>query len=55
MKVGDLVQIRHNEHHGLFVISSIGINGAWSEILSLSTLKKSHELTRSLELINESG
>ena len=59
MKIGDLVQIRHNEHHGLFVITALGkkqtlANERWAEILSLSTSKRSYEIVRSLELINES-
>ena len=59
MQVGDLVQIRHNEHHGLFVITALGkkqtlADSIWAEILSLSTSKRSYEIVRSLELINES-
>ena len=59
MKVGDLVQIRHNEQNGLFVITAIGkkqtfANERWAEIFSLSTLERSFEIIRSLEVINES-
>ena len=59
MKVGDLVQIRHNEQNGLFVITAIGkkqtfANERGAEIFSLSTLERSFEIIRSLEVINES-
>ncbi len=56
MKVGDLVQIRHNEHHGLFVV--IGLCNRsnrcnWWRILSLKSGREYHEMTRSLEVICE--
>ena len=59
MKVGDLVQIRHRECHGLFVITQIGTKQTlgsviWAEIFSLSTAKRVFEMVRSLEVINES-
>jgi|TARA_E500000305_G_scaffold22013_1_gene16692 hypothetical protein len=59
MQVGDLVRIRHNEHHGLFVITQIGkkrtlADERWAEMLSLSTTKRVFEMVRSLEVINES-
>jgi hypothetical protein len=55
MKVGDLVQIRHNERHGLFiVINSEGFTDGWTRILSLRDGKMYCEMTRSLEVICES-
>ncbi len=55
MKVGDLVQIRHNERHGLFVVlNSEDFSDGWTKILSLRDRKKYCEMTRSLEVINES-
>ena len=55
MKVGDLVQIRHNERHGLFVVvmTEEFVDG-WTKILSLRYGKEFCELTRSLEVICES-
>ena len=55
MKVGDLVQIRHNERHGLFIVlNSEDFTDGWTMILSLRDGKKYCEMTRSLEVINES-
>lgn len=56
MKVGDLVQIRHNERHGLFVITQVGkkqtlADERWAQIFSLSTSRRSYEIVRSLEVI----
>ena len=61
MKIGDLVQIRHNEHHGLFVVIGVGNKGTnrrgcgWWRILSLKSGGEYHEMGRSLEVISESG
>ena len=55
MKVGDLVQIRHNEHHGLFIIIDLCHDG--SKFIKLYSLKHSRicfDMLRSLEVINES-
>jgi hypothetical protein len=59
MKIGDLVQIRHNERHGLFVITQIGkkrtlADERWAEMFSLSTSKRVFEMVRSLEMVDES-
>jgi hypothetical protein len=54
MKIGDLVQIRHNERHGLFVVvmTEEFVDG-WAKILSLKSGKEYCEMTRSLVVINE--
>ena len=55
MKVGDLVQIIHNERHGLFVVLMIEeFDDGWTKILSLKNGKEYCEMTRSLEVISES-
>jgi len=53
MKVGDLVQIRHNEHHGMFVVLEISENpiSMWVTIFSLNKSEKFVEMGRSLEVI----
>ena len=54
MKVGDLVQIIHNERHGLFVVVKLEeINDGWTRVLSLRSGNEFYELTRSLEVICE--
>ena len=53
MNKGDLVQIKHNEHHGLFVLVSITKDERWAELFSLSTTERVYEMIRSLEVINE--
>ena len=52
MNKGDLVQIKHNEHHGLFVLVSITKDERWAELFSLSTTERVHEMVRSLEVID---
>ena len=52
MNKGTLVRIRHNEHHGLFVVVSITKDERWAELLSLSTTERVHEMVRSLEVID---
>ena len=55
MKVGDLVQIIHNERHGLFVVlNSEDFSDGWTKILSLRDGKTYCEMTRSLEVLHES-
>ena len=55
MKVGDLVQIIHNERHGMFVVlNSEDFSDRWAKILSLRDGKTYCEMTRSLEVISES-
>ena len=55
MKVGDLVQIIHNERHGLFVVlNSEDFSDRWAKILSLRDGKTYCEMTRSLEVISAS-
>jgi hypothetical protein len=62
VKVGDLVKVKDAAgfygSEGLFIITAIGkkqtlANERWAEILSLSTLERSYEIIRSLEVINE--
>ena len=56
MKIGDVVQIIHNERHGLFVVVWVqeDFDDGWTKILSLKNGKEYSEMTRSLEVINES-
>ncbi len=52
MKVGDLVQMRHNEHHGLFILMEICCSK--SHFVRLYSLKHSRicfDMVRSLEVI----
>ena len=52
MKIGDLVQIVHNERHGLFVvIMTEEFDDGWTKIVSLKNGKMFCEMTRSLEVI----
>ena len=53
MKIGDLVRIRHNEHHGMFVVLEISKNpiSMWVTIFSLNKSEKFVEMGRSLEVI----
>jgi len=55
MDKGDLVRIRHNERHGLFILmESVPYDG--SKFVRLYSLKDSlicYDLMRSLEVINE--
>ena len=54
MNKGDLVRIRHNEHHGLFVIMDDWLGG--SQFLRLYSLKHNRicfDMVRVLEVINE--
>jgi hypothetical protein len=51
-KVGDLVQIKHREHHGLFVLmKNAGKGQMWVQIFSLKERKVHHELVYSLEWV----
>ena len=55
MNKGALVRIRHNEHHGLFILMETCSAG--SQFVKLYSLKHSRicfDLARSLEVINES-
>ena len=52
MRVGSLVRIRHNEHHGLFVIVAHGEDRRWAKIMSLSTSETAYEMLRSLEVVH---
>jgi len=55
MHKGDLVRIRHNEHHGLFILMETCSAG--SQFVKLYSLKHSRicfDMVRSLEVINES-
>ena len=56
MNKGDLVQIKHNEHHGLFIIMDT-VPYDDSKFIKLYSLKHSRicfDMLRSLEVINES-
>jgi len=55
MNKGDLVQIKHRECHGLFVLLSTSKDERWAELFSLSTTERVYEMVRSLEVINEKG
>ena len=54
MKVGDLVRIKSNEHLGLFVVMAFNRDRRWAKIMWLRNTEEHHELTRSLEVMNES-
>ena len=54
MKVGDLVQIRHNEHHGLFILMERLNPYNDSQFVKLYSLKYDRicfDMVRSLEVI----
>ena len=52
MNKGDLVRIRHNEHHGMFVVlEQFGRTPKWARIFSLNKSKEFVELVRSLEVV----
>ena len=56
MKVGDLVQIKHNEHKGVFVVLEFDtsiIKNIWAVVFSLKKGEECVEMARSLEVINE--
>jgi hypothetical protein len=53
MQKGDLVRIKHNEHHGEFVLlHDIGRTTVWARIFSLKKREEFIELVRSLEVVN---
>ena len=55
MKIGDLVQIKHREYHGLFIVILMPPRYS-STFVRLYSLKDSlicYDLMRSLEVINE--
>ena len=57
MKVGDLVQIKHNEHKGVFVVLEFDtsiIKNIWAVVFSLKKGEEYVEMARSLEVISES-
>ena len=55
MKVGDLVQIKHNEHKGVFVVLyHTPPKNMWAVVFSLRKGEECVEMARSLEVINES-
>lgn len=54
MKVGDLVQIKHNEHKGVFVVLEFDtsiIKNTWAVVFSLRKGEECVEMARSLEVI----
>ena len=56
MKEGDLVQIKHNEHKGVFVVLEFDtsiIKNTWAVVFSLRKGEECAEMARSLEVINE--
>jgi hypothetical protein len=56
MKVGDLVQIKHNEHKGVFVVLEFYTppKNMWAVVFSLRKGEECVEMARSLEVIDES-
>jgi len=55
MKVGDLVQIKHNEHKGVFVVLyHTPPKNMWAVVFSLRKGEECVEMARSLEVIDES-
>jgi hypothetical protein len=57
MKIGDLVQIKHRECHGLFIVILTTPPYDSSTFVRLYSLKDNricYDLMRSLEVINES-
>ena len=53
MNKGDLVQIRHNEHHGLFILMEKCSNGSkFVQLYSLKYNRVCFDMIRSLEVIN---
>ena len=58
MNKGDLVQIKHNEHHGLFIVMEqvpmkpCSPNKQWVRIYSLKHNKMCFDMIRSLEVID---
>ena len=55
MKVGNLVQIKHNEHKGVFVVLKFLTTpkNMWAVVFSLKKGEECVEMARSLEVINE--
>ena len=59
MNKGALVRIRHNEHHGLFILMEqvpmkpCSPNKQWVQIYSLKHNKICFDMIRSLEVVNE--
>ncbi len=56
MDKGDLVQIKHNEHHGLFILMERLNPYNNSQFVKLYSLKHNRicfDMVRSLEVINE--
>ena len=55
MNKGDLVQIRHNEHHGLFIVMErCSVGSQFVKLYSLKHNRTCFDMARSLEVIDES-
>ena len=53
MNKGDLVRIRHNEHHGLFIImETCSTHKQFVRLFSLKYNRVCFDMIRSLEVIN---
>ena len=53
MDKGDLVRIRHNEHHGLFIImETCSVGSQFVKLYSLKHSRICSDMVRSLEVIN---
>ena len=54
MQKGDLVQIKHNEHHGLFILMETipYDNSRFVKLYSLKHSRICFDMVRSLEVIN---
>ena len=54
MNKGDLVQVRHNEHHGLFIVMErCSADSQFVRLYSLKHNRTCFDMVRSLEVINE--
>ena len=55
MDKGDLVRIRHNEHHGLFIIMETipYDNSRFVRLYSLKHSRMCFDMVRSLEIVDE--
>ena len=53
MQKGDLVQVRHNEHQGLFIImETCSVGSQFVKLYSLKHSRICFDMVRSLEVIN---
>ena len=53
MQKGDLVQVRHNEHQGVFIImDTCSVGSQFVKLYSLKHSRICFDMVRSLEVIN---